>query len=51
VRILALSDVYGWAGYERLVDKYEPHVALAGDLVSDGVAAFWKKELEYVSES
>jgi hypothetical protein len=51
VRILAFSDVYRWTGYERLVDKYEPHVvALAGDLTSDGGAAFWSEGLEYVSE-
>jgi hypothetical protein len=51
VRILAFSDVYRWRGYERLVDKYEPHVVtLAGDLTSDGVAAFWREGLEYVAE-
>jgi hypothetical protein len=51
VRILAFSDVSRWNGYERLVDRYSPHVvALAGDLTSDGSADFWNAALEAVPE-
>lgn len=49
MRILAFSDVVRWKGYERLVEKYKPHVvALAGDLTSDGCADFWHAALEAV---
>lgn len=51
MRVLALSDVYKWDGYERLLDKCKPDVlVLAGDLTSDGVAAFWHEALELVPE-
>lgn len=49
MRILAFSDVPKWDGYERLVDRYKPDVvALAGDLTSDGHAAFWGEALESI---
>jgi hypothetical protein len=42
MRILAISDIHRWEGYEQLVYRYRPAVvALAGDLTSDGGAAFW----------
>ena len=51
MRILAFSDVRRWEGYEDLVDEYKPDiVALAGDLTSDGVAAFWSEALQLVPE-
>jgi len=47
MRILAISDVHSWDGYERLVDLHGPDVvALAGDLTSDGGAAFWRTAFE-----
>lgn len=49
VRILALSDVYTWEGCDRLFDRLKPDiVALAGDLTSDGGAAFWHDALELI---
>lgn len=49
MRILALSDVYRWDGCDRLVEQCKPDVvALAGDLTSDGVAAFWHDALELI---
>jgi len=49
VRILAFSDVVDWAPYRRVVDKWKPAVvALAGDLTSDGGAAFWHTALEAI---
>ena len=49
MRILAISDVHTWDGYERLVDEHKPDVvALAGDLTSDGGAAFWNDALEEI---
>jgi len=49
VRILALSDVYRWEDCDQLADKYKPDiVALAGDLTSDGIAAFWNDALELI---
>ena len=46
MRILTFSDVREWQGYEKLVDKVEPDVVvLAGDLTSDGFAAFWSEGL------
>ena len=51
MRILAFSDVRKWRGYERLVDRCRPDVvALAGDLTSDGVAAFWDEALEFLPQ-
>jgi Icc-related predicted phosphoesterase len=44
MKLLAFSDVVKWEGYEELVDRIRPNVvALAGDLTSDGFAAFWSK--------
>jgi Icc-related predicted phosphoesterase len=44
MKLLAFSDVVKWEGYEELVDRIRPDVvALAGDLTSDGFAAFWSK--------
>lgn len=49
VRILALSDVYKWDDCCRLVDERTPDiVVLAGDLTSDGAAAFWHDALELI---
>jgi predicted phosphodiesterase len=49
MRILALSDAYDWDNQTELVDHYRPDVtALAGDLTSDGVAAFRKRALEEI---
>ncbi len=51
MRILAFSDVRKWHGYERLVDRCRPEVvALAGDLISDGGAAFWLEALELLPQ-
>ena len=51
MRIHALSDVHRWERHEELVDQYTPDVvALAGDLASDGGAAFWSEALEHVPE-
>lgn len=51
MRILAFSDVCRWEEYERLVDHCKPDVvALAGDLTSDGFAAFWNDALQFVPE-
>ncbi len=50
MRILAISDVRKWEGYEGLVDKHKPDVvALAGDLTSDGGAAFWHETYEHIA--
>jgi hypothetical protein len=49
VKILALSDVYRWEGCDRLFDQCKPDiVALAGDLTSDGGAAFRHDALELI---
>lgn len=51
MRILAFSDVHRWEGYENLVDEYRPDiVVLAGDLTSNGNAAFWSEALEHVPD-
>jgi metallophosphoesterase superfamily enzyme len=51
MRILAFSDIQRWEGYEALVDEYRPDiVVLAGDLTSDGNAAFWDEALEHIPE-
>jgi len=42
MKLLAFSDVVKWEGYEELADRIQPDIiALAGDLTSDGFAAFW----------
>ncbi len=44
MKLLAFSDVVKWEGYEELVERIQPDlVDLAGDLTSDGFAAFWSK--------
>lgn len=51
MRILAFSDVPKWVGYDELVYKVRPDVvALAGDLTSDGFAAFWDEAAEQIPE-
>lgn len=51
MRILAISDVARWEGYEELVVKHRPQVVtLAGDLTSDGHAAFWTDAFEAIPE-
>jgi hypothetical protein len=51
VKILALSDVYTWDGCGRLVDKCRPDVVvLAGDLTSNGAAAFWDEAFELIPD-
>lgn len=51
LKILAFSDIQRWSGYERLVELHKPDViALAGDLTSDGGAAFWDDALELIAE-
>ncbi|ADM27551.1 metallophosphoesterase [Ignisphaera aggregans DSM 17230] len=49
MRILAFSDVRRWEGYEEILDMVKPDVVcLAGDLTSDGGAAFWSKALTQI---
>lgn len=49
MRILAISDVYDWNGYERIFDDFHSDVVLlAGDLTSDGLAKFWKAAVECI---
>jgi Icc-related predicted phosphoesterase len=49
MKILAFSDVCRWEGYEDLVDKYKPNIViLAGDLTSDGNAAYSEGVLELI---
>jgi len=51
MRILAFSDVRRWDGYERVVDEVKPDVVcLAGDLTSDGFAAFWDVALALIPD-
>lgn len=51
MRILAFSDVHRWEGYKDLVDEHRPDfIVLAGDLTSDGNAAFWSEALEHVPD-
>jgi 3',5'-cyclic AMP phosphodiesterase CpdA len=49
MKILVISDVIKWKGYEKIVDENQPDVIiLAGDLTSDGFASFWiSKVSEY----
>jgi predicted phosphodiesterase len=43
MRILAISDVVRWDGYDKIVARHAPNVVvLCGDLTSDGAAAFWE---------
>ncbi|MEM3415397.1 MAG: metallophosphoesterase [Thermoproteota archaeon] len=45
MKILAISDVVRWEGYEKIVDEIKPDViVLAGNLTSDGFACFWCSE-------
>ncbi len=50
MRILAFSDVKRWTpSYRSLVERWKPTIiALAGDLTSDGGAAFWHTALEAI---
>src|SRR5271169_3267854 len=49
VRILAISDVKYWDGYELLLRKYKPSVVvLAGDLVDDGFANLCTRACEVI---
>jgi predicted phosphodiesterase len=51
MRILAISDVVRWDGYDKIVAMYAPGVVvLAGDLTSDGVAAFWETGYDLIPE-
>src|SRR6202162_3322635 len=51
MRILAFSDVHRWEGYEDLVNEHRPDmIVLAGDLTSDGNAAFWSEALQHIPE-
>jgi hypothetical protein len=51
MRILAFSDVVRWDGYKALIAEHQPQVvALAGDLTSDGGAAFWSDAFEAIPE-
>jgi hypothetical protein len=48
-RILIFSDVVRWSGYKRLVLHHKPKVILlAGDLTSDGFAAFRRDAFERI---
>lgn len=49
MKILAISDVPNWKGYEHIVVKCAPDVVvLCGDLTSDGFAAFWKSAFNLI---
>lgn len=46
MRILLTSDIVSWDGYEELVELLRPDITvLAGDLVSDGYAIFWREAM------
>jgi len=47
--MLVLSDIPKWVGYRQLVLHHKPDVVLlAGDVTSDGFAAFWSEALERI---
>src|SRR5436190_873829 len=49
MRMLAFSDVKDWVPYPALVKRWKPTIiCLAGDLTSDGGAAFWRTALEAI---
>jgi predicted phosphodiesterase len=51
MKILVISDVIKWEGYEKIVDENQPDViVLAGDLTSDGFASFWSEAIEQIPE-
>jgi Icc-related predicted phosphoesterase len=51
MKILVISDVVKWEGYEKIVDENQPDVViLAGDLTSDGFASFWSKREELIEQ-
>jgi predicted phosphodiesterase len=51
MRILAISDVVRWDGYDKIVARYAPSVVvLCGDLTSDGLAAFWETAYDLIPE-
>ncbi len=51
MKILAISDIRNWEGYEKLLDKIKPEIIiLAGDLTSDGFASFWNEAIEKIPE-
>ena len=44
MKILVFSDIRVWKGYKEILKKISPDVVvLAGDLISDGWALFWKR--------
>jgi len=52
MKILVLSDIKKWDGYEQLLLKYKPAVTvLAGDLTWDGCAASWTEDWTEALES
>ncbi len=49
MRILAISDVRRWVGYDKIIARYAPSiVVLCGDLTSDGIADFWETAYDLV---
>lgn len=51
LKILAISDIVRWEGYEKILDDTKPDVTiLAGDLTSDGFASFWHDAVEQIPE-
>jgi Icc-related predicted phosphoesterase len=49
MRILAISDVRDWKGYDKIVARYAPDVVvLCGDLTSDGFASFWGRGFDLI---
>jgi len=49
MRILVISDIVRWKGFEEIFDKIKPDVViLPGDLTSDGFAAFWSETVQQI---
>lgn len=49
MKILAISDVRRWRGYDKIVERCAPDVVvLCGDLTSDGFASFWKDGFDLI---
>jgi len=49
MKLLALSDIIKWEGYEKLVNEIKPDiVALIGDLTDDGFRPFYSEARKHV---
>ena len=50
MKILVISDIIRWKGFEEIFDNVKPDVVvLPGDLTSDGFAAVWNEAVDQIA--